>query len=260
MYAGYSPDTSEIYEYAAQPLNPSAPRRNLILMVYTLLGFFIGCIIPIIYAVLRGNYYSQHSLFKGAKAQLNINVQPLLSLRKRDLIDIPSLIAKRHLTALRCLATEIYKHNTNQIIITSARSRLQSIDLAKALATYMQTDQYKIGIINFSEQTEKPKSIETIGSFFIESKVGKISYLQPNNVENTIDFLGKRNFYEQLEIVQSKFDIVFLCADNIDAISLARAIYGSDTLHLAITRLKHTQSKHLTQLRKLLTIQGLLYE
>ena len=260
MAAGYRPDTSKIYEYAAQPLNPSAPKRSLILIIYTLLGLFIGCIIPIIYAVLRGNYYSQHSLFKDAKAQLNINVRPLLSLRRRDLVEITSLIANRHLTALRCLATEVHKHSSNQIIITSASSRLKSIDLARGLATYMQTDQYNIGIINFSEQTEKLKSFDTVGSFFIKSKVGNVSHLQPKNIENTVDFLGKRNLHEQLEIVQSKFDIVFLCADNIDAISLARAIYGSDTFHLVITRLKHTQSQHLTQLRKLLTIQGLLYE
>jgi uncharacterized protein involved in exopolysaccharide biosynthesis len=260
MMAGYRPDTSEIYEYAAEPLNPSAPKKKLILIAYTLLGIFIGCIIPLTYAVSRGTYYSHRSLFKGANAQLNINARPLLSLRKRDLIDIPSLITNRQLTALRYLATEVHKDNTNQIIITSARSRLKSIDLANALATYMQTEQYNIGIINLSEKTKMPRSVETVGSFFVKSKVGKISHLQPKNIENTIDFLGKRDFQEQLKIVQSKFDKVFLCADNIDAISLARAISGSATLHLAIAKLKHTQSQHLTQLRKLLTIRGLLYE
>jgi hypothetical protein len=54
--------------------------------------------------------------------------------------------------------------------------------------------------------------------------------------------------------------MVFLCADNGDAISLLSALEGQKMFHITIAKTKKTKSTTLLHMRSLLPIQGLLYD
>jgi len=263
MMAGYRPDNSEIYEYASPPLIPSKPKRNLILIIGALLGLFTGCAIALSSALIRGVFYSKRSLFAGAEAHFNLNVRPLMSLRKKQLKEINKRLNKRSRMILRDLAMEIYKSGADQITVTSSKSKLKGIDIAKVLSTYMQSETETIAIINFSEKNNKKISEQktTLSeSFIICEEQDQISVLHPNNNLGAIELLGQRDFKIKLELLNKNFDIVFLCADNAEAISLASALANEKTVHITVARLKRSKWKTLAHMRTLLPIQGLLHE
>ena len=87
-----------------------------------------------------------------------------------------------------------------------------------------------------------------------------ISILQPNNQVNTIDFIGKPDFYDLLKKLESYFDLIFISANNNDALCLASALNGREVTHISIVKLKRTKSQKLSELRSALPIQGLIYE
>ena len=263
ILAGFRPDSSQIYEYASPPLNPSSPNRILMLALGAVLGLSLGIFISYIIAILRGVYYSNYAIVSEAKAAINIYAGPIISLRKLTLPKYASSLNSRSRNVLRGLAVEIHQTNQTQIIITSSKSKLKSADVSKSLASYMQSDNISIGIIDFSEQfrnIKKQENNDLVGPFEVADKLDKISILRPNNGQNAIEFLGHIDFQLELKALHSKFKLIFLCADNDDAISLAGAFKMQDIIHITIARRKRTKSKALTQLCTLLPIRGLLYE
>ena len=55
------------------------------------------------------------------------------------------------------------------------------------------------------------------------------------------------------------FDLVLFCADNHDAFSLLRSFGGQEAFHISIARIKHTKFEVLTEICKLVPINGFLY-
>ena len=262
VISGYQPDNSEIYEYASPSVRPSAPNRTLYLALGAILGLFSGLAISLIFALWRGVHYSKNSLQAGAQAQLTASVRDLMHLRNKSLNELEVLLLKNPLPTLRSLAVEVNKSGAKQIIITSSRAKLKSIDTAKALACYMQLDDIKVAIINFSERSKKldiKEEMPSVGSFIAETG-GHLSILWPDGDLLAIDLVSRRDFLNNVQSLHSTYDLVFLCADDVDAISLLSALEGQKTFHIMVARIKHTKSRVLTNMRSLLPIQGLLHD
>lgn len=263
MLAGFNPDSSRIFEFAAPPLAPSSPKTMIIIALSGLLGLFIGCIIALVVGSLRGVYYYQADLINSIHAPLNIKARTLLPARGIKLANLEINLSKRMLLSLRNIAAEIHSNQNRRILFTSLGSRLKSNDIAKIMAIYMREDNLKIALINFTTNQKIQNSQNdqiSIGMFSVVQVVSKISVLQPNNQLGAIELLGQHDFQDQLEALYSKFDLIFLSADDDDAISLARASINKDVTHITATRIKRTKSEALTRLKKLTPIQGLLYE
>lgn len=263
MLAGFRPNKSKIYEYASPPISPSAPQRNLILVVSTILGFLLGCIISLILGTSRSVYFSRKSLIKGAQSSIKINIKTLISLRNRNLHEINKRIKKKHLLTLRDFAVEIHKSRTTQTVITSSRARMTANEVGRALALTMHSEDTKIAVIDFSTKSKKlsddidPK---VFGSFILKTSEGHVSVLRPRGDMATMELISKKGFLKEIQSLDSHFSLTFLCADNDDAISLLRAIEGQKMYHLTLARTKHTKSFNLTSMRTLLPIQGLIYD
>ena len=60
--------------------------------------------------------------------------------------------------------------------------------------------------------------------------------------------------------IESDFDLVFISADNFDAISLLNTYVSQDVLHFTSARVRKTKFDALTELCKILPVQGLIYE
>ena len=263
MSAGFRPDEFEIFEYATKPQKQYSPDGKLILILALILGFIFACIIALSLSILRGVYYSRKLLILKVKAPLNLSTRPLLSMRNQSFNKIKDLISKKPNPTLLHLATEIHRNNAVQVALTSLQSKLKSVDLAIALATYIQTNDFKIAIINFSEKSQLIKTSESptsIRSFQISTEENNITILQPKDVSRSIDLLGKKEFVKELDLLQKKFNLTLLCADNFDALSLARAIAEKNLLHITMVRLKSTKSENLIELSTLLPVTGLLHE
>jgi uncharacterized protein involved in exopolysaccharide biosynthesis len=260
---GFTPESSEIYEYAVAPLYPSAPKNNRVLLISGLIGLLIGCALMYLYSLSYGAYYSKRSIVFASKARLAINTKALTSIKRKSMSKIIKKLPNKSQNTLRNIAVEIHQSGNFFIAITSSNSKLRSVNLAYAIASYIQSKDIKIAIINFSavQKNIGPENNKlTIGSFNIIEKIEKVSLLQPINNSKPIDTLGEKDFQTQIEILHSEFSYIILCADNTDTVSLASSLNGLDVHHIALARRNKTKSQPFKQLIKILPIQGLLYE
>ena len=263
MVAGYRPDKTEVYEYASPSISPSAPKRSLILALGAVLGLFVGAALSLVLALRRGVYYSKNSLRTGAQARLTASVRALLPLRNKSLDDVNTMLVKKPRSVLRDMAVEIHKSAATQVVVTSSRAKLTGNDVARALASYMQSDTMTVAVIDFSSRAKKldiDRERLSVGSFVVAESAGHVSILRPDGDLAAMELLSQRGFWENTQSLNPTFDLVFLCADNCDAISLLSALEGQKTFHITLARTKNTKSATLAQMRSLLPIQGLLYD
>jgi hypothetical protein len=263
MASGYRPDRTEVYEYASPSISASAPKRSLILALGAVLGLFVGAALSLVLAVRRGVYYSKNSLIAGAQAQITASVSALLPVRNKSLTDLNTMLIKKPRPVLRDVAVEIHKSSAKQVVVTASCTKLTGNDVARALASYMQSDTVNVAVIDFSSRAKKLDVDHdglSVGSFVVVENVGHVSILRPDGDLTAMELLSQRGFYNNIKSINSTFDLLFLSADDGDAISLLRALEGQKTFHITLARTKKTKSATLAQMRSLLPIQGLLYD
>ena len=263
MASGYRPDRTEVYEYASPSISPSAPKRSLILALGAVLGLFFGTALSLALALRRGVYYSKNSLIAGAQAGITASVSALLPVRNKSLNDLNTMLIKKPRSVLRDVAVEIHKSSVKQVVVTASRTKLTGNDVARALASYMQSDTLKVAVVDFSSRAIKLGiDLErlSVGSFVVAESAGHISILRPDGDLAAMELLSQRSFWKNIQSLNSTFDLVLLCADNSDAISLLSALEGQKMFHITIAKTKKTKSATLIHMRSLLPIQGLLYD
>jgi uncharacterized protein involved in exopolysaccharide biosynthesis len=263
MVAGYRPVNSEIYEYASTAITHSEPKRNKVVSLGIIIGLFVGIVLSFVLARFRGVYYSRNSLKACAQAQTTFSVRSLLPLRDKSLNDVNAMIVKKPLPILRDMAMEIHKSDATQIVVTSSRSKILGFDTARALASYMQSENMKIAVINFSSSA-KTQEIDckkiTVGPFVVTESANHVSVMKPDGDLIAMELLGQRHFWENIQSLNSTFDLVFLSADNSDALSLLSALEGQKAFHITLARIRKTKSIDLTEIRSRFPIQGLFHD
>ncbi len=260
---GYRPDKTEVYEFASASIYPSEPKRTLMLALGAILGFFVGTGLSLVLAFSRDVFYSKKSLISAVQARYASSVKSLMPLRSKSLKDINVKLKKKSHTILRDIAVEVHKNFTTQVVVTSSRAKLSSSEAARSIGSYMQSENTKIGIIDFSTKGKKLDIDDDgldVGSFVIVETEGQISVLQPNENLEAMEMLSQRNFIEKIQSLKSRFDLVFLCADNKIALNLLSALEGQKVFHITLARTKHTKTATIAQMRSLLPIQGILYD
>ena len=263
MAAGYRPNKTEIYEYAIASINPTSPNRNLILSLGAILGLIVGAALSLLLALQRGVFFSKTKLKTESQARFTASIRGLLPLRNKSLSELNSNLAKKPFPTLRELAVEINKNATTKVVITSSRAKMTSNDVARAVSSYMQSENMKIAVIDFSSKAKKldidDKKL-SIGSFIVAESIGQISVLVPGGDLDAMDMFTQREFWEDTQSLNSTFELIFLCADNNIAVTLLNALEGKVMLHISLARTKKTKSATLTKMRSLLPIQGLLHD
>jgi uncharacterized protein involved in exopolysaccharide biosynthesis len=263
MVAGYQPDNTEVYEYASASIYSSSTKRSHVLLLGAFVGLFIGIALSLFLTLFRDIYYSRQSLKAGAQARLTFRVRTLLALRNKNLKGISTMLVKKPRLILRDLAVEIHKSGSNQVVVTSSRSRLSGEVTACALASYMQSDTMKVALINFSSNAKKLDVDDeklSVGSFFVAECVGNVSDLRPDGNLTAMELLAQKGFRESIQSLNSTFDLVFLSADNGDAISLLSALEGLKAFHITLAQTKKTKAATITQMRSCIPIQGLIHD
>jgi len=228
-----------------------------------ILGFFVGTGLSLVLAFSRDVFYSKKSLISAVQARYASSVKSLMPLRSKSLKDINVKLKKKSHTILRDIAVEVHKNFTTQVVVTSSRAKLSSSEAARSIGSYMQSENTKIGIIDFSTKGKKLDIDDDgldVGSFVIVETEGQISVLQPNENLEAMEMLSQRNFIEKIQSLKSRFDLVFLCADNKIALNLLSALEGQKVFHITLARTKHTKTATIAQMRSLLPIQGILYD
>jgi uncharacterized protein involved in exopolysaccharide biosynthesis len=263
MIAGYRPDKTVIYEFASAAITPSAPKRTLILALGATLGLFFGISLALIMALRLGVYYSKKSLIDGVQARFAASLKTLLPLRNQSLEELSKMLMKKSRPVLRDMAVEIHKSAASQVVLTSSRTKMTSNCVARALASYMQSNSTKVAVINFSSKAKKLDIDEkrlSVRSFDITESLNNISVLTPRGDLSAMETLSHKSFWNEIQSLNSTYNLVFLCSDNGDAISLLSALEGQVVLHLTLARTKKTKSATLAHMHSLIPIKGLLHD
>jgi uncharacterized protein involved in exopolysaccharide biosynthesis len=263
MMVGYQPSIFEIYEYASPSIYPTGTNRNVILVLGASIGLLVGITLALVLGIYRGVFYSRRSLVAATRARFNSSISTLSPLRNKSLVEINTHIKKKPHSVLRDISVEIHKSGTVQTIVTSSRAKMTANKTALALALSMQSDKTKIAVINFSEKHEKQSfnaDQASVGSFLIAESEGQVSLLEPLENTKAMDLVSHKEFLNKIRSLETTFNMIFLCADNGDAISLLRALEGQKVFHLALARVKRTKSDAILSMRSLLPIQGLLHD
>ena len=100
----------------------------------------------------------------------------------------------------------------------------------------------------------------SVGSFVITENDGNVSVLRPDDDISAMDMISQKGFSKKLQSLGSTIDLLFLCADNDEAISLLRALQGQKIFHITLARIKHTKSVTLAHMRSFAPIQGLIHD
>jgi uncharacterized protein involved in exopolysaccharide biosynthesis len=263
MLAGYRPSNSEIFSYASPSINPSAPNRNLLLLLGAFIGLFLGSIIALIISNFRGICHSKKFIAQSAEARFKASSRTFSSLRNKSLTQVDAKLNTKSRLILRDVAVEIHKNDISHTVVTSSRTKLTANNVAFALAITMQSKTSKVAIIDFSTRRKK-QTVNTeqasYGAFIVTEKVEHVSVLKPEGELTALELLSQKDFVKNIYSLNANFDLVFLCADDNNAISLLRALEGQKMFHLTIARTNRTRSGSLLAMRSLLPIQGLLYE
>ena len=262
MSLGYKPDTSVIYEKSSPPVYPSEPRRKIYIIYGFLSGLLIGSLLSIWFSLLNKVYYSKHSIMVNVKAKFAANARSLIRLRSKSLYDLKNTMKQKPIPILRDLSMEIHKNPSSFVVVSSLNTKLKSVELARLLASFMQIDIMKIAIIDFSRKAKVSINIDvsdTVGAFCIIENDDKVSLLQLKSDQNPIDFISQRDFFDDIDHLNKTFDLIILCADNNDSLSLTRAIQLKDVFHILLTRVKHSKVKMVSQILDIKSVQGLLH-
>mgnify|MGYP000633711639 CR=1 FL=1 len=100
----------------------------------------------------------------------------------------------------------------------------------------------------------------SVGSFIVSETGDHTSILTPDDDLLALELLSRRDFLNNVQSLNSTYDLVFLCADDDDAISLLSVLERQKTLHIMLARIKRTRSRVLTTMGSLIPIRGLLYD
>jgi len=262
MNAGYMHDNPIIYEYAAPSVSPSEGNKSFILLFGAVLGLFFGSLLSLVVSANRKVFYTKNSIAEQSKANFIASYKSIMFLRKKKLIELRNVI-NRPFPIFRDLIVEIHSRSVDFVVVSSLETKIKSHDLAKIISSIMQNDTIKIAIIDFSHLGKIQSAdldAEVIGNFQLLERERNISVLTPKHDLGPMSYLTQRDFSASLQLLSETFDIIFVCADNTDALSLVRAIKIESIFHIVLTRTKHTKRKNLSQLSMVKSIQGLLYE
>ena len=261
MVSGYRPDQSKIYDYAVPSINASSPNRNIIMAWGAFIGLFIGILISFIIITKRGVFYSISSIIEASQPRLSASAKNLKSLKYKKMPSVRDILFSNVKNTLCNFALELEKSDAHKIIISSLKSKIDSKSFAKYLATYMETKNSKIAIINFSQKKLNNEKQSILDDTFIESEnIGQISLLDYYSPPNVSDYSSKKNLQNNINLISKKYNFIFICVDDNEIISLLRILEKNKLFHIMLTRTKKTKTDLLSDVRSLRDIQGLLYD
>lgn len=261
MTAAYDPDSSAIYDYAVPAVSHSTPNLLIYIVISAFIGFVISILLSLCISFSRGVYYSNQLLITDAKADFVVLAKSLNSLRNKNINQLKKSLIKKPKPIIRDLIVEINKNASSFVLVSSSYAKLKSNQLARVVSSYMEFNDTCVAIINFSNRKPKNNNDQNdiIGQFRVVEVQENVKILEPDNNKIPIDYLTQRDFSDNLKLLEKSFDIIFICADNSDSLSLCRAAQFQDVYHVMLSRNRFTKCRHLSQLVEIKKIQGLLY-
>jgi uncharacterized protein involved in exopolysaccharide biosynthesis len=255
LAAGFKPDTFKVFAYATPPLQPSSPKRNLILALGAVLGLFIGSAISLINVLRKGVFYTQSSVISLARAKSAFpshtfrrvarlsgdRLIKVLNKRKQSsLDDVDVLLASKNL---------IYVVNTGATPSASQTARLLAIHSSQSGRSVLLMDP----TLTSTNDNETQKEIS---GFHITPSEGGFD---ASNCGEDNTFFRSINFETQLKALLSSYDQIIISSNNQKSNAGLIALKPFDPALVILTRLRRTKKEIIKNILSLHPITVLFY-
>jgi hypothetical protein len=263
IMAGFNSNKSEVYEYAVTPISPSAPRRNLVIMIGGVLGLFLGSCIALIFSYWRGVYYSTRALLSVQKFSYNAKTKNLRRVSKKTFDELSVLFHSRPIASLRDIKLQINQSKKQYVIISGLGSKLKAKNLSNMLCADMQSDGLTSAYINFSRFSKTQDNIESSqekSNFIVLEKFKGLTVLAPPETTRALNFITRQGAKDSIKNLCTEFDRIILSIEAKDAISLARFLNPNDVFHIALTRKNKTKRELLEKISSIMPLGAHFYD
>ena len=266
LLAGYRPEKTEIYEYAASPIHPSAPDRNLIVAIGTLLGIFIGTVFSLIYAARKDVFYSHSSLMKATSASYSSGLSGYHKFRNKDFKQLKKNISYKNIQVLQNLYFEIKQSKKRLILVSNLGSRLKAKDFAKILSINFQNQEQRIAYIDLDKKRTNSdlKDLDVVkyqdNDFNLIQNFENIFELESSTNDGHIDFLKSKNAIINIKSLEKDFDLIIISINNQGKNNIVRALTAKEVFHIALARKRKTKCKDMHIIQKYLPLGAILYD
>ena len=255
LVAGFKPDTFKVFAYASPSLEPTSPKRNLLLALGAVLGLFTGCVISLLNALRKGVFYTHSSVISFARAHAAFpsnkfkrvarlsgeRLKKALQKRKQpSLDDVDVLLASKNL---------IYIVNTGATPSASQTARLLAVQSSQSGRSVLLIDP-TLTLMNESET-----QTEISGIHITQSEGG----FDASNGSEDSTFFRSINFETQLKALLSSYDQVIISSDNRKSNAGLIALKPFDPALVVLTRLRRTEKDIIRNIISLHPVTVLFY-
>ena len=238
LVAGFKPDTFKVFSYASPPLSPSSPKRNLILALGAVLGFFIGSALSLINALRRGVYYTRRSIISGTQSFIALNSNSFKRIARLKSSSLPSALSNREINELD--EAEVFLSDRHLVFFVDLEGRPTAAQTARLLATQSSKSGQNIVLCDVSNQSHK--EIEGHPTFVI-------SDITVSKADGGFDiltdcggasFFTSKNFKSTIESLLSAYDQVYISSDGQKSTAGLIALKAFDPSLVILSRLRKT--------------------
>jgi len=215
LAAGFQPETFKVFEYATPPLSPSSPKRNLILALGAVIGFFIGCALSLINSTRRGVYYTRSALLSDTNADLALKSKSIRRLSRKSISEITVQLSKKQIPALD--EADLKLAGKEVIYVMSSGGQPTASNAARLFATQSAQSGRNVVLCDTTGQVDKEieEKTTTDGSAFtIQNIKDNLSVITGATGSS---FFTSNTFNTTIKDLAERFDQVFICASNRNA-------------------------------------------
>ena len=174
LAAGFKPETFKVFEYATPPLSPSAPQRNLLILLGGTLGVFSGGFFAFIYAMRRGVYYTRSAIVQDVPKTLFLRSNSLFRLSKKPLDKVFHKLSTTNYIELDEASVDLA--NQKLIYILNVGGKSTAAGLAQMLSIQSASAGRSVALCNIvsdeREIKDTDQTIEISDLTFAKSKSG----------------------------------------------------------------------------------------
>ena len=153
LAAGFTPETFKVFEYATPPLEPSSPKRNLMLALGAVIGLFTGSALSLTNAIRKRVYYTRSALLSNANADLALRSQPIRRIARKSISEVTAQLLKRQITPLN--EANLKLASKKLIYIMNFGGQLTASNAARLLATQSAQNGRKVVLCDTTGQLKK---------------------------------------------------------------------------------------------------------
>lgn len=258
LMAGFKPDTFTVFAYASPPIVPSSPRRNLILALGALLGFFFGSAVSLLNSRHQGVFYTRSSIFRTVPTTVSLRIGSIKRLARLPASKLLSVLENQQVATLD--EAQVILADKPIVYVTNSGSKPSASQLGRLLAIQSLRSGKNVLLFAVDPKSEK-KVIEKppgdiAGTSITSSDLG---FDQLQDFGSTA-FFTSTNFGSQMKALLEAYDQIFICSDNENSNAGLMAVKSFDPALILLTRLRRTKKANIHKIKSIHPISILFHD